>query len=102
MAARNVWRDDETRHLVLLWGDARIQEELDDFSVRNDVIHSKLADAMKEQWFNRDARQIKTKIKHLCEVYRKHKDEINRSGAGAGNPLKFFEEIPQIPLTRLH
>ena len=48
MAARNVWRDDETRDLVLR-GEARIQEELDDFSVRNDVIHSKLADAMKEQ-----------------------------------------------------
>ena len=48
---------------------------------------------MKEQGFNRDARQIKTKIKHLREVYRKHKDKINRSGAGAGNPPKFFEEI---------
>ena len=60
----------------------------------------KLADAKKEQGFNRDVRKIKTKIKHLCEVHRKHKDKINRSGTGGGNPPKFFEEIDVILGTR--
>ena len=100
MAARNVWTDNETRQLILLWGDARIQAELDDFSVRNDAVHRKLSDSMKEKGFNRDAKQIKTKIKHLREVYRKHKDNINRSGAEAGKPPKFFEEIDVILVTR--
>lgn len=100
MAARNVWSENETRELILLWGDEKIQAELDDFSVRNDTVHRKLAELMKERGYNRDAKQIKTKIKHLREVYRKHKDKINRSGAGAGKSPKFFEEIDVILGTR--
>ena len=72
MATRNVWGDDETRQLISLWGDEQIQSELQDFSVRNNVVHGKLADAMKEHGFNRDAKQVKTKVKHLREVYRNH------------------------------
>ena len=34
MATRNVWGDDETRHLMSLWGDEQIPSELQDFSVQ--------------------------------------------------------------------
>ena len=45
---------------------------------------SKLADAMKQHEFNRNTNQVK--IKHLRDVFRNHKDKVNRSSAGSGKP----------------
>lgn len=97
---RSVWGDDETRKLIEIWGDEHIQAQLENFSVRNSIIHAKISERMKDQGFTRSARQIDTKLKHLKEVYRKYKDKINKSGTGASKPPKFFDDIDSILGTR--
>ena len=53
---------------------------------------------MADGGFNRNAKQCQSKIKR--EKYRTYKDKIARSGAGAGKPPKFFDEIDEILGTR--
>lgn len=95
-SVRNVWGDGETRKLIELWGEEHMQSQLQNFSVRNSTVHAKLSEKMKECGFSRTAKQIDSKLKHLKEVYRKYKDKVNRSGAGAGKPPNFFDEIDHI------
>ena len=93
---RNVSGEGETRKLIELWGEEHIQSQLKNFSIRNSTVHAKLSQKMKECGFSRTAKQIDTKLKHLKEVYSKYKDKVNRSGAGAGKPPNFFDEIDHI------
>jgi hypothetical protein len=43
--------------------------------------------------YDRDLGQCRTKIKHLKNVYKKHKDSLNRSGVGWVKEPLLFERL---------
>ena len=79
MASR--WSDSEIKSLISIWGESRIQEELDGV-VRNKSIFQKIADKMREAEHNRDWKQCRQKIKNMKTEYKKAKDNNNQSGRG--------------------
>ncbi|CAB3992346.1 Hypothetical predicted protein [Paramuricea clavata] len=95
----NIWTDNETKLLITIWRDQNIQQ-LENHSIRNKIVYEKLAKGMADGGFTRNAKQCQSKIKHLREKYRTYKDKIARSGAGAGKPPKFFNEIDEMLGTR--
>ncbi len=60
-----LWSDAEVKALIAIWGEERIQEELDG-AVRNKVVYTGISRKM-EQGYNRDWEQCRTKIKELKE-----------------------------------
>ena len=96
----NIWTDDETKLLITIWRDQNIQQQLENHSIRNKIVYEKLAKGMADGGFNRNAKQCQLKIKHLREKYRTYKAKIARSGAGAGKPPRFFNEIDEMLGTR--
>lgn len=96
----NIWSDNETKLLVTLWSDQKVQEQLENHSVRNKTVFEKLAKGMADGGFNRNSKQCQSKIKHLREQYRNYKDKIARSGAGAAKAPKFFKEMDEVLGTR--
>ena len=96
----NIWTDDETKLLITIWRDQNIQQQLENHSIRNKIVYEKLAKGMGDGGFNRNAKQCQLKIKHLREKYRTYKAKIARSGAGAGKPPRFFNEIDKMLGTR--
>ena len=96
MAASNVWTDVETEALVNLWSEGNIQDALENYSIRNNVVYGKLSASLWDLDIIRSAKQICSKLKHLCEKYRDYSDKIAKSGAGGSKPPKFFDEMDAI------
>ena len=92
----NTWSDTETQLLVTLWSDANVQGQLENHSIRNNVVFEKLAKGMLDSGFQRNGKQCQSKIKHLKEKYRNYKDKVARSGAGGARSPKFFGEIDEV------
>ena len=80
MASGN-WSNEETFKLIELWGDDRIQTELEGCK-RNKDVYKKLAGGMVEAGHEKTAEQCREKVKKLKAEYRKVKDSQNRSAAG--------------------
>ena len=96
MAANINWTDEETEALLNLWAEENVQNELDNYSIRNNVIYGKLSAALSDLGILRTAKQCNSKLKHLREKYRVYKDKIAKSGAGGCKPPKFFDQIDRI------
>ena len=73
------WEEAETTTLIAIWGDIKIQEELDG-AKKKKLVYDKIATLMREKGYNRDSEQCKTKIKNLKSTYRSIKDHNNKSG----------------------
>ena len=56
-----LWSDEEVRDLIHLWGDDKIQQELDGVS-RNKPIFVGIAKKIDEKGYKRDWQQCKAKI----------------------------------------
>ena len=97
----NIWSDIETKLLITLWGDANVQSQLENHSIRNNAVFEKLAKGMSDSGFERNNKQCQSKIKHLREKYRNYMDKIARSGAGSSRPPKFFDEMNEV-LGKVH
>ena len=67
------WSDDEVKALLAIWGEDKVQEELDG-AVRNKVVYVGIAKKMQELGYERDWQQCKVKIKNLKSTYREIKD----------------------------
>ena len=80
MASGN-WSNEETFKLIELWGDDRIQAQLEGCK-RNKNVYKKIAGRMVEAGHEKTAEQCREKEKKLKAEYRKVKDSQNRSGAG--------------------
>ena len=80
MASGN-WSDEETFKLIELWGDDRIQAQLEGCK-RNKEVYKKIARGMVEAGHEKTAEQCREKAKKLKAEYRKVKDSQNKSGAG--------------------
>ena len=60
----SLWTDREVKALIAIWGEGNVQEEVDR-AVRNKVVFVNIANKMKEQGYNRNWQQCRTKIKNL-------------------------------------
>ena len=84
------WSDDEVRALLTIWGEGKVQEELDG-AVRNKVVYVGIAKKMRELRYERDWQQCKMKIKNLKSTYRDIKDHNRETGRGR-KTCKFYKE----------
>ena len=75
------WSDDEVKALLAIWGEDKVQEELD-VAVRNKVISVGIAKKMRELGYERDWQQCKVKIKNLKSIYRDIKIIMEKLGGG--------------------
>ena len=55
-----MWSDNEVKALIPIWGEANVQEELDG-AIRNEVVYLNISRKMKEQGYDRDSQQCRTK-----------------------------------------
>ena len=61
MAARSsTWGEDEVKVLIAIWGDEKVQKELDG-PKRKPMLHEKIAKNLQEHGYNRDAEQCTIK-----------------------------------------
>ena len=64
------WSVEETRALVGVWGQAKVQEQLNGV-MRNRAIFKMIAREMGELGYERSWQQCRTKVKNLTQKYRK-------------------------------
>ena len=88
------WSDDEVKALINIWGDSKVQQELDG-AVRNKAIYTTIAKKMKEVGHDRDWQQCKTKVKNLKREYKVVKDNNGETGR-ARKTCKFFNQLDEI------
>ena len=69
------WSDKEVKDLIAVWGEQKIQEELDG-SVRNKTAFQHVSAAMTAKGHQRDWEQCRTKIKNLKKDYRTVKKQV--------------------------
>ena len=79
MTRGTIWSEREVRALLQIWGDGKIQEELDG-AKRNKQIFQTIAKKMREQGYNRDWQQCRAKS--LKGDYRAVKDHNGGTGRG--------------------
>ena len=75
------WSKEETLRLMEIWGDDRIQAQLEGTHRNNDV-YTKIAREMSEAGFERTFQQCRDKLKKCKGKYRKLKDKQGRTGEG--------------------
>ena len=88
------WTDEEIKALISIWGDSKVQQELDG-AVRNKSIFVKVQNELEKQGYKRSWQQCRSKIKNLKTQYRKVKDHNGGTGRGR-TTCKFFKELDQI------
>lgn len=88
------WGEKETRTLIAIWGDVKIQAELDGKS-RTKQVYEKISQMMNEEGYNRDGEQCKIKIKNLKKTYTTVKDHNNVTGNDK-KTCPFFHELDTV------
>ena len=68
------WSTEETRMLIILWGQANVQGQLDGVA-RNRAVYEQIARDHAEAGYDRTWQQCRTKIKNLTQRYRKVYDK---------------------------
>ena len=89
-----VWSDKEVKALLAIWGESKIQKELDG-AVRNKVVFEHIAKKLQDQGCDRDWKQCRAKVKNLKTKYRESKDNNNKTGRGR-QTCKFYRELDGI------
>ena len=72
MGRGNVWADEEIKTFIGIWGEARIQKELDG-AVQNKSVFQSIALPMTEAGFDKDWTQCRAKLKDLKTLYKKQR-----------------------------
>lgn len=80
--------------LISIWGDDKVQRELDG-AVRNKQIYTSISRKMMKLGYERDWQQCKTKVKNLKGEYRKIKDHNGQTGKGR-KTCRFYTELDRI------
>ena len=97
-----LWDDEEVPSLLHIWGDERIQQDLDGCT-RKRPAFEKMAKRLAEKGFERSHVQILEKIKQLKQRYKKVQDNNNRSG-NQRKTCPFCKELDSIlghrPITK--
>ena len=89
-----IWTDKEKKALLAIWGDSKIQEELDG-AVRNQVEFQRIVKQLKEQGIQRDWKHCHAKVKNLKTKYREVKDNNGKTGKGR-QTCKFYSKLDAI------
>ena len=87
---RDVWSVKETLELLAAWGTEQIKKKLQG-THKNTDIYKRVSEIMKKKGIRRDWAHCRTKFKHLKTTYKKHKDNLSRSGAGRWKSSMFFD-----------
>lgn len=74
------WSHEETRALVAVWSEEKIQRDLQG-SVRNEKVYREVSGRLTAMGMSRSAKQCRQKIKKLKQEYRKIKINTERTGA---------------------
>ena len=100
------WSDTEIAALLDVWGDDKIQTQLNE-AYRNDSVFQKIAAALATRGFKRSGKQCRDKLKALKKKYKDNIDKQRRSGAGAESEeegieddFKFFSQLHSVLGTR--
>ena len=88
------WNKEETLSLIEIWGDDRIQAQLEG-AHRNRNVYLKIARQMSEAGYQRTLEQCRDKIKKLKGEYREVKDKGGKTGEGRNN-WEYFEAMDSI------
>ena len=59
-----IWADKEVKALLTIWGDSKIQEELDG-AVRNKDVFQRISQKLHDQGYERDWKQCRSKVNKL-------------------------------------
>ena len=94
MSRGAAWTDKEIKALISIWGDSKIQEELDG-AVRNKTIFVQIQKNLAEKGYEHDWQQCRAKLKNLKTQYRKVKDHNGETGRGR-IMCKFYKELDNI------
>ena len=98
MGKGNPWSDEEVKALIIISAETNIQEQLDG-AVRNKAVFQGISKRLNEVGYDKDWQQCRAKIKNLKTLYKRVKDNNNRSGKGR-KVCKFFDELDAILGTR--
>ena len=90
----STWNKEETLRLIEIWGDNRIQAQLE-WAHRNRNVYMKIAREMSEAGYQRTLEQCKDKIKKLKGEYKKLKDKCGKTGEGR-RYWDYFEAMDSI------
>jgi len=90
----STWNKEETLRLIEIWGDDRIQAQLEG-AHRNRNVYMKIAREMSEAGYQRTLEQCRDKIKKLKGEYKKLKDKCGKTGEGRRN-WDYFEAMDSI------
>ena len=96
--AGTAWSVEETRALLNLWCDDRVQRQLEG-AVRNKAIFEEIQRNLGSLGYHRTWLQCRVKVKNLIATYRKIKDNNSRSGQGRSDFI-FFDLLDRILGTR--
>ena len=88
MSRGAAWTDKEIKALISIWGDSKIQEELDG-------AETIFVQILAEKGYEHDWQQCRAKIKNLKTQYRKVKDHNGETGRGRIT-CKFYKELDNI------
>jgi len=88
------WTDKEVQALISIWGNSKIQEQLDG-AVRNKTIYVEIQKKLAELGYRYGWQQCRSKIKNLKAEYRKVKDHNGETGRGR-KTCKFYKELDNI------
>ena len=73
------WSDSEVLHLIELWREEGVQEQLEE-AKRNKHVYKKIAKGMRERGSNKTGVQCRAKMKTLKLDYCKIKDNHGKTG----------------------
>ena len=90
----NSWKDEEVYKLIELWGEDTIQTQLEGCK-HNREVYERIAKAMKEAGYNKNAEQCRDKAKKLKSEYRKVRDK-NKITGNKRKTWKFMEVLDEV------
>ena len=92
--AQKRWTKSEILFLISVWGDSKIQSELDG-AVRNKSIYQTISKKLQEAGYSKDWKQCKDKIKNLKQEYKKAKAHKNKTGNGMKH-FRYYNELNEV------
>lgn len=92
--ATNTWSEAETYKLIELWGNDKIQSQLEGCK-QNKTVYERVARSMCDAGFNKSAEKCREKAKKLKGEYRKIKDKHRITGEGR-KKWKFLDAMDNV------
>ncbi|XP_035685563.1 uncharacterized protein LOC118422153 [Branchiostoma floridae] len=89
------WSDEETVLLISIWGDQKIQEKLDRFCRKQEVVFREISKAMREGGFDKTAAQCQSKTEALRTNYHDVLDHNHMSRGRDCITMPFFSELDE-------